>query len=384
MKTIYTLLPIYDSTAKQDYNRTGAIIPIYTPRHRLPAWQYNVGATVVGAVTQIDLINAAGTTTNITSYFPTLSDDYVLSTDTYYKYDGDTLNYLLNPGAFYLKITHANGYIYYSEWFVVTDIYPKLTTNWTNGVGIYEYETFAASGTKISSAIETGTEGACYSDDFTLGDTENILIVFYLTINSGQAPDLYLIKNPSTIIDNVGGCTAGLNAVTLTGAGAGTYHLQFNNTAAANWSVTEVYAIRVYSPNFIKIAFYDTHDLGDIVYQNGFAQTLYLQTRLNAPQHEPTEIGDEKDGIFIAEKIITKFKFRIITYVGPVQYRSLIRLPQHDHITITDEVGFTYSPRVGNIKVNPINQLYFDTGALEITFNDNSEWVWTSEKNNLT
>jgi hypothetical protein len=95
-------------------------------------------------------------------------------------------------------------------------------------------------------------------------------------------------------------------------------------------------------------------------------------------------IGDEKDGIFITEKIVTKWKYRIVTYVGPVFYHALIRLPQHDTIAITDEVGFTYSPKVGNVTVSPINWNWFDTGTLEIIFNDNSEFIWTSEANNLT
>jgi hypothetical protein len=142
--------------------------------------------------------------------------------------------------------------------------------------------------------------------------------------------------------------------------------------------------IRSYSEDFIRIDFHDEHDLGDIVYQDGFTQSLWLQTRLNTPTHEPVLIGEEKNGIFIAEKIVTKYKFRIVTYCGPVQYRGLIRLPQHDTITITDEVGFTHSPSVGNIQVNPINWNWFDTGTVEISFNDNSEFVWVSDTNNLS
>src|SRR5512133_372626 len=157
MTTIYTTLPIYDSVLKQDYNRTGCIIPIYTPRHRLPSFQYKTTETP-GAVTRIDLVNSAGVLTDITTYFPTLSDAYALTASTYYKYDGDTLNYLLPYGTFYLKITHANGYYYYSEWFVVTDIYPNLITSWIN-VG---YNTFTSSGTVITSAIETGIDGVAY------------------------------------------------------------------------------------------------------------------------------------------------------------------------------------------------------------------------------
>ena len=177
MKTVYTILPIYDSVAKQDYQRSGAIVPIYTPRHRLPSWQYN-NETVVSAVTRIDLVNVQTLAlTNITSYFPTLSDDYSLTTDTYYKYDGDTLNYLLPYGAYYLKITHANGCVNYSEVFVVTDVYEKLTTYFTNNT----YETFTSAGTAISAAVETGIAGSADGlAKFRVACAENISLHIFL------------------------------------------------------------------------------------------------------------------------------------------------------------------------------------------------------------
>ena len=379
MTTIYTVLPIYDSVLKQDYNRTGCIIPIYTPRHRLPSWQYKTTETP-GAVTRIDLVNSSGTLTNITTYFPTLSDDYVLTASTYYKYDGDTLNYLLPYGAYYLKITHANGYYYYSEWFVVADVYPKVATSFTNNT----YETFSASGTAIT-CVETGIQGDARSNVITVRKGEILRVIFYLTLNSGQAPFVEIYSPSLGVISSQEQSSAGLYIVNLTATSYATDAvIDVYNTLASNYVTSEIYIIRSYSANYIKIAFNDTHDLGDIVYQDGFTQELYLNNQLNTPQHEPVMVGDEKDGIFIAEKIVTKFKFRIVTYVGPVLYRSLIRLPQHDTITITDEVGFTYSPQAGNLQVNPINWNQFDYGTLEIIFNDNSEFIWTSEANNLT
>lgn len=379
MKTIYTTLPIYDSVLKQDYNRSGCIIPIYTPRHRLPSWQYQTTETP-GAVTAITLINAAGTLMDLTPYFGTLSDAYVLGASTYYKYDGDTLYYLLPYGAYYIKITHANGYYYYSEWFVVTDVYPKLFTDWTKG----DYETFTTSGTIVESAINSAANGlATSTQSFNLRMGESVTIIFFLTLNSGDLP--LVVLGPSGLATNVAvAATVGLNEITLTSTWDGASVVAFFNNTNTNFWATEVYAIRSYSSTFIRIDFHDTHDLGDIVYQSSFTQSLWLNTQLNTPQHEPVMVGEEKDGIFIAEKIVTKFKFRIVTYVGPVFYRALIRLPQHDTITITDEVGFTYSPAAGNLQVSPISWNAFDYGTLEIVFNDDSEFIWTSEANNLT
>lgn len=378
MKTVFTILPIYNSLAKRDWQRTGALMPVLCPRHRLPSFQYNTEAVAVGAVTRIDLVNFAGTLTNITTYFPTLSDTVVLATTgTYYKYDGDTLNYLLPYGNYYLKITHANGYIYYSEWFAVTNIYDKIVTSWTNSA----YETFTSVGSAITLAVETGASGECSSPVFLLDPHESITVAFYLTLTSGQAPDLRLEDPGGSDTET---CAAGLNVFTFSAITGGTTNMLFSNSAAARWSITEFYCIRNYSPNFIRIDFHDTHDLGDICYQSGFTQSLWLETQLNTPTHEPVMVGEEKNGIFIAEKIVTKYNHRIITYISPVFYRGLIRLPQHDTISIIDEVGFVYTPAVGNIEVKPINWNWFDTGTVEITFNDNSEFIWVSDTNNLS
>ena len=376
MKTIYTILPIYDSLLKQDYNRTGAVIPIYTPRHRLPAWQYNVEAVAVGAVTRIDLVNSAGTLTNITTYFPTLSDDYALTTDTYYKYDGDTLNYLLPVGAYYLKITHDNGYIFYSEWFVVTYLYEQIVTLFTN----IDYDNYL--GSLSLYCEEVGVSGSCQSNTFPVRNNETIKVIFYHTQDSGQLPTLSLYVDGAPVDSDT--VAAGLNEIDLTADNTGTAYLLLSNGAATEYETSEIYVIRAYALKFIRIDFSDTHDLGNILYRDGFSQTVWLGTRLNTPTHEPVEVGEEKNGIFIAEKIVTKYKYRIVIYVGPVLYRSLIRLPQHDTISITDEVGFTYTPCVGNIRVNPVNWNWFDTGTLEIVFNDNDEFVWTSENKNLS
>ena len=272
MKTVHTILPIYDNILKQDYRRTRNILPVLCPRQRLPSWQYiltNAEAAIAGDIIRIDLVNAAGTLKDITAYFPVLCDDVTLTSITYYKYDGDNLNTSLPLGCYYLKITHTAGgiYIYYSEWFSVIDIYP------------------------------------------------------------GAA---------------------------------------------------------VYSADFIRIDFKNTNDLGDIYYQNGFSQTSWLHAILAPPLHEQVDIGEEKNGIFVAEKIVTKFKFRILAYIGRELYRALIRLPQHDDIDIIDEVGNTYSPAVGNIKINTINWQGFDYGQIEILFNNNEEIVWVSNNSNLT
>jgi hypothetical protein len=90
--------------------------------------------------------------------------------------------------------------------------------------------------------------------------------------------------------------------------------------------------------------------------------------------------GEEKNGVFIAEKIVSKYIYTMIAYVPRGLYRCLMRLPQHDLITITDEVGNTYTPAPGNVTVEAPEWAYFDVCKLVIKFNDNEntnfDWVY--------
>lgn len=121
---------------------------------------------------------------------------------------------------------------------------------------------------------------------------------------------------------------------------------------------------------WMKLEFSNTTDLGDIPYSEGFAQIIYLNTKMNYPLNEYIEVGEERDGEFIAEKLVTKYLFRISDYVGRALHRVLIRLPQHDTITIADEVGNTYTPSVGNAIIPTADWVNFETCHIVIQFND--------------
>src|SRR4030042_5648145 len=68
MKTINTVLPVYDKIEKQCYRRaiknklTGQTepVPVSTPRHRLPSMLWNVEADDPGEITRIELIDKDG------------------------------------------------------------------------------------------------------------------------------------------------------------------------------------------------------------------------------------------------------------------------------------------------------------------------------------
>jgi len=304
---------------------------------------------------------------------------YTALTDDYFQYKGNTLGLLLPRGLWYLKITTLNGYVYYSDRFIVSDIYENILSTVNN----LDYDTFTVTGTSVISARNLAGSASSTSNSFTVKKGEVITFIFNMTLNSGDAP-LVLMTNDTWTLSSLGQSIIGLNVINITATWDGTSYFRFYNASVSNFSTSEIIMIRQYSSSFIKLDFHDTHDLGEILYQDGFTQTAFLETKLAPPTHEVVEVGEEKNGIFITEKIITKYKYRIIANIGRELYKALLRLPQHDSITITDEVGNIYTPAVGNVQVLPANWIYYDVCRLEIIFNDNTEYVWTSENNNIT
>ena len=342
MKTINTVLPIYDRLIKQTYERSKHAgiddpVPVISARHHLPAWQYNVETTVVGAVTKIELINREGVATDITTYFPTLSNDVTVGTDTYYKYDGDTLNYLLPAGLFYLQITHANGYVYYSDWILVDCVYENQITSIVN----FDYEVFSTTGTAIAVQNTSGNGHAYSIPQFDIVKDIPLTVIFYLTYTSGQYPIIDIVSGVSIVTNSVN-ATAGLNVITLTPTG--NYNnatIQIHNTANASFSTTNIYLFNNYSEKYLKFAFEHSCDLGSITYDDGFTQVLYLETETMEPTFPYTEKGQENGyGQFVPTFQRQDKLYLIRTGLIPQFIVDVLhRLKLHDTITLTDLVG---------------------------------------------
>jgi len=347
---------------------------------------YNAAAASDWSTSVFSVVSVIGRK-NITSWFVAVPALFTTTANDYFQYKGVVLKQALPTGQYIVKITTANGFTYYSENIVISDIYPNLITGWVNG----NYETLTSSGTTITSAIETGVAGTCLAAITSVKKgvkKGNVFVCrFNLTLNSGQLPSVYLVQTGGVIISNTVVCVNGVNTVTLTcTADSSSVTLRFFNTAASNFSTSEVFVLRSFSSRFIKLDFYNSKDLGDILYQDSWKQTLWLETRLNYPSSETVEIGEEKDGIFLPEKIVTKYIYRISTYISRAMHAVLCRLPQHSSITITDEVGNTYTPAVGNLQITSMEWSHFETGHIVISFNDgdNSAFEWTYDMANLT
>ena len=294
---------------------------------------------------------------------------------------------LLPKGAFYLKLTDGTNE-WYSEWFEIRDIYENLISSLTNA----DYETFVVSGTKVISAIETGSDGQLSGTlDGGVDAAEEITVVFFLTLNSGQLPDIRLVNlDGSVFLSDIISSAAGINEITLTTTIASSgAKLFFRNTSASNYSTSEIWVRKKYASDFVKIGFTNSKDLHGkrsddqtILYQNSFAQECWLNTIFNTPAQNRIDIGGEKDGVFIPEKIITQQKYRIVDYLNRSLFEGLIRLPQHDTITIIDEVGNEYTPDQGNVETSE-EWTTFDTCTFTIDFNDGS-FIWTPNSTDLT
>jgi hypothetical protein len=360
MKTIITTLPIYDKIAKQCYQRaararqeTDKPFPIICPRHRLPSYQYNAEAVAVGAVTRIDLVDMAGSLTDITTYFPTLSDTHTVGTDVYYKYDGGTLNYLMTVGIYYLKITHANGYVYYSEWFHVDCVYENLITTWTNSANPADYRIFTANGPSILMAEDPAPAPASgYSNNFSISPQENITVIFLHTQTFGTIPILSLLIGASVV--DTGAVVAGLNAITLTSTIGGTAHLEFSNTdgVATQWNTSDVNVIREYSTKYLTLNFHNDCDLGDILYHTGWNQSMWFESEAMEMLFPQEEEGVKNgEGQFIRSFARQDKKYIARTKQMPDYMVDVFnRMKLHETIELIDLVGDVHD--VYNLEVD--------------------------------
>jgi hypothetical protein len=107
-----------------------------------------------------------------------------------------------------------------------------------------DYDTLTISGIAITSAINLAGTAYCHSNTFSITSGDVVKVAVFLTSNSGELPTVELCESGGAAISNVASLVAGLNIVTLTATDTHTAHLSFRNSAAANWSVSSIYAFK--------------------------------------------------------------------------------------------------------------------------------------------
>ena len=173
-----------------------------------------------------------------------LLNQYFLSWAPLVRYVSPT-----EPIKLYFLNHEVTGYADSSDIFIKARTLPKVVAapiTLITGLFNIDYETFTSSGEQITSAIETGIAGSAVSSSIgTVDAGERIKVSLFLTLNSGQAPSVFVGTGGSERSDTIQ-LEAGQNDIYLTISqteGANCF-LYFKNTAAANFSTGDIMAHR--------------------------------------------------------------------------------------------------------------------------------------------
>jgi hypothetical protein len=108
-----------------------------------------------------------------------------------------------------------------------------------------DYETFTSVGTAITSAINTDLNGISLSSNvFTVTNGEDIVVMFFLTLNSGTAPTVLIVNSDWSLQDSEV-AVDGLNVITLTAGWDGNTTLRFfNDATTTNFATSKIFVYR--------------------------------------------------------------------------------------------------------------------------------------------
>ena len=131
----------------------------------------------------------------------------------------------------------ANGPVYY-----LNGTNAQLVSSWTNT----DYDTFTSSGYLITSAINASGGASALSNHINVTSGDVLRVFVYLTLTSGEAPSLVLLDNSSVEKSNKVALVNGAQMITLTATGSdASMHLEIINTAASNFSTSNVYCFKI-------------------------------------------------------------------------------------------------------------------------------------------
>ena len=330
------------------------------------------------------LVKNTADVTDFMSTFPSLSYEGIKTSERttydFITYNGAPLSTTLPYGVYYLKVSDGNT-TWYSEWFNVQNIQSQILTGYVAST----YDTFTDSGPNITSAIELAGAAHARSNTFSMRTGEKFIFTYDLTLNSGELPYVGLYIS-SVLASNAETISIGANIVELTATGTGTADCRIVNTDATNFVLASV-SLRRKAGNYVHLEYTNARDFnnGDesILYTStgGFTQQVYLRSYENLPTHETIEVGDDKNGSFVAEKLVSKYSRSVVAYVSRALHNALRLLPLHSTVKILNEAGVEYTPTVGNINVG-MDWDTFDTGTLKIVWNETNV-AWTNSSDNI-
>lgn len=301
------------------------------------------------------------------------------TTYDFITYNGQPLNTTIPYGVYYLKVSDGNT-DWFSEWFSVENIQPQLMSGYTFNT----YDTFTLSGANITSGINLAGTANCKSNSFSAYNGEKFIFTYDLTLNSGVVPTVRLVDTSFVSVSSGNTLSLGLDEEELTSTGTLTAFVSIFVSDASNFALGSV-SLRRKSGEYVHLEFTNTRDFNNadksIYYAGGWTQQAYLRTYLNLPSHESIEVGAEKDGEFVTEKLVRKYTQSVVSYESRSMYDALTLLKNHSTIKILDEVGIEHTPKTGNVNVS-IDWNTFDTGSLRIAWNE-AGTVWTNSMDNI-
>lgn len=377
------ILPFYTSTGQRDAERVNSWSGLLCPDYKLLPFQIQRDALSSTGLTSAVLVDCDGAETDI---FANLNQTVHEKTDyDFITYNGTPLESYISYGVYYLRASDGNT-TWYSEWFNVKNIQPSLITGWDTET--YSGWTVIPAGSYkdigIAQAIAAGASIAV-TNSFPVKTGEVFVLTSEFNISAGSDQAVFEILSSGSAISNAVALVDGeveVNELIVTKTDPAAT-LRITSSAAVTFSCDRL-SLRRKAGDYVYMEFTNTNDIQgqeSIFYASGFTQQVYLDTSMAPPGHEMVETGEEKNGVFQAEKMVDKLVYSLVAYESWSLFRALRILPLHDDIEIIDRTGQVYTPQQGNVRV-AIDWGTFDTGSLRIDWNELGD-AWTSNMDNI-
>ena len=400
MKTIITTLPIYDKITKQCYERSkhsgNGIVPIICPRHRLPSFMWKDDGDGATSISSIELVSEEFRLSDAETIFTSWASH---SFDTSYT----------NSGIYFHGVNAGVG-----VWGVVST---PFDVEIGDEIRIYGFVSGAAGGYPYAFLnsnphdLNARTGGASLLNgviDVTLFAT--VAGTTQITIAGVGAINVNITTMTITKTKNIKNITSYFPTLPALGGGYfvyngdtlnilldfGVYYLKITTNNGKIY-YSEYFRVdcvfgddglppaALYSEKYLIIEFFNSCNLGDILYSGGFIQTLYFESETMESSY-PTEEEGQKNG---EGQFVRTFARQVKKYLARTKQMPdymvdvFNRMKLHDNIELTDLVGDVHS--LLNLEVD--HEWLFDDkyyAKMDLTFDYDETVIIAACCENLT
>lgn len=154
----------------------------------------------------------------------------------------------------------------------------------------------------------------------------------------------------------------------------GRYYVVLRLTTS-NYYYSDIFTVVADMSGFINVVWYDLDDLvmndGRIVYlrangQNQYRNSLWLATQIGKPEYAFEEEGEQRDGLYFAEKSISYKKYKCTILASEYLCDVMRFISLSDFIYVIDQYGITY--RCDTFLITPKWQDQGDLASVEMEF----------------